>query len=161
VVSLAIVPARWFLISLVVMANAGAAEPVELLRAFARGQAVVETRRQCLFLDVYLPQDAAQRAQGLMFIRELGEFEGMLFATPQPAQVQMWMKNTFIPLDMIFVREDMRVAGIAASTATLSEELIRSPGPVSGVLEVNGGFAERHGVAPGDTVTLLRLPARP
>jgi uncharacterized membrane protein (UPF0127 family) len=126
-VPLAVAQTLWSLISLAVMANARAAEPAELLRAFARGQTVVETRWQCLFVDVYLPQDGAQRAQGLMFIRELGEFEGMLFATPQPAQVQMWMKNTFIPLDMIFVREDTRVAGIAAQTATLSEELIRSP----------------------------------
>jgi uncharacterized membrane protein (UPF0127 family) len=157
----AVVRAFCSLIPLALMADAGAAEPAELLRAFARGQTVVETRRQCLFLDVYLPQDGSQRAQGLMFIRELGEFEGMLFATPQPSQVQMWMKNTFIPLDMIFVSEDTRIAGIVARTATLSEELIRSPGPVSGVLEVNGGFAERHGVATGDKVTLLRLPALP
>ena len=140
-------------------AAARAAEPAGLLRDFGVGHVVVETRRQCLFLDVFLPRGGTQRAQGLMHIRALGEFEGMLFLTPQPAQVQMWMKNTYIPLDMIFVREDDRIAGIVARTTTLSEDLVRSPGPVTGVLEVNGGFAERHAVAPGDIVRLV-MPER-
>lgn len=136
----------------VLAARADAAEPSDLLSNFARGHALIETRAQCLLLDVYLPRGAAQRAQGLMHIRELGEFEGMLFVAEQPAIVTMWMKNTWISLDMIFIGEDGRIAGIAERTPTLSEDLIRSPVAVSGVLEVNGGFAGRHGVTHGDRV---------
>jgi hypothetical protein len=135
--------------------RAGAAEPAGLLRDFARGHVVIETRGQCLLLDVYLPRGAAQRAQGLMHIRRLDEFEGMLFVTDAPAIVTMWMKNTYIPLDMIFIGEDGRISAIAERTATLAEDLIRSPNPVTGVLEVNGGFAGRHGVTPGDSVKLV------
>lgn len=146
---------HWLLAGLVAAGAAVAAEPVALLAEFGRGHALIVTRRQCLFLDVYLPEGEAQRAQGLMHIRELGEFEGMLFASPEPAFVNMWMRNTYIPLDMIFVAEGDRVVGIVAQTATLSDDIIRSPGPVTGVLEVNGGFSARHRVAPGDTVRLL------
>jgi hypothetical protein len=145
-----IVRVTWLLAMLA--ARAGAAEPAEWLREFARGQVVIETHSACIQLDVYLPRGAAQRAQGLMHIRQLGEFEGMLFQGESPAIVTMWMKNTYIPLDMIFIGEDGRISAITERTATLSQDLIRSPGPVTAVLEVNGGFAGRHGVAPGDRV---------
>lgn len=117
---------------------------------------MIETEHRCHFLDVYLARTAEERAQGLMYIRELGEFEGMLFATSAPAAVSMWMKNTYIPLDMLFIRADGTIARIAADTTPFSEDTIRSGEPVTGVLEVNGGFAARHGVRPGNRFRLMR-----
>ena len=110
----------------------------------------------CHLLDIYLARTPEERAQGLMYIRELGEFEGMLFPTSEPAVVSMWMKNTYIPLDMLFIRANGTVAGIAASTTPFSESTISSGEPVTGVLELNGGFAARHGVRAGDRFQIIQ-----
>jgi hypothetical protein len=134
---------------------AWAAAPAHLLQDFARAQGMIETRRACHLLDLYLALTPAQRAQGLMHIRELGHYEGMLFPSPAPAPATMWMKNTLIPLDMLFIREDGTIARIAARTTPLSEETIDSGEPVTAVLELNGGFAERHAVAAGDRFAML------
>lgn len=131
------------------------AEPGELLAGFERARAMIETRRACHLLDVYLALTPQQRAQGLMHVRAMGEYEGMLFPTAQPAVVSMWMKNTYIPLDMLFIGTDGRIARIAADTTPLSEATIGSGRPVSAVLELNGGFAARHGVTQGDRFALL------
>lgn len=133
-----------------VAVSARAAEPARLLEGFMRTHAVIETRHACQLLEIHLAVTPEQRAQGLMFIRELGEFEGMLFPASAPAIVSMWMKNTYIPLDMLFIRADGKLAGIAGNTTPFSENTIQSPEPVTGVLELNGGFAARHGVARGD-----------
>jgi len=134
---------------------ARAAEPAGLLDGFDRARAMVETPLACHLLDIWLAITPRQRAQGLMYIRELGEYEGMLFPTQQPSIVSMWMKNTYIPLDMLFIREDGTVAAIAAQTQPLSERTIASPEPVVGVLELAGGFAARHRVEPGARFTIL------
>lgn len=134
---------------------AHAAEPGGYLDDFARGHATLETRHACYLLDVYLALTPQQRSQGLMHIRELGEYEGMLFPTRQAVVVSMWMKNTYIPLDMLFIGADGKVARIAAGTTPLSEDTISSQRPVTAVLELNGGFAARHGVAAGDRFALL------
>ena len=131
-------------------ASARAAEPARLLDGFRRAHAMIETRHKCQLLEIYLALTPEQRAQGLMFIRELSEFEGMLFPGSTPSVLNMWMKNTYIPLDMLFIRADGKLAGIAANTTPFSEDTIQSPEPVTGVLELNGGFAARHGVAKGD-----------
>lgn len=134
---------------------ARAVEPAALLNGFERARAMVETPLACHLLDIWLAITPRQRAQGLMYVRELGEYEGMLFPNQQPAIVSMWMKNTYIPLDMLFIRADGTVAGIAAETQPLSERTISSPEPVVGVLELAGGFAARHRVGPGARFTLL------
>jgi hypothetical protein len=132
-----------------------AAEPARLLDGFARARAMIETRLACPLLDIYVTETPEQRAQGLMYVRELGEFEGMLFPTSEPAIVSMWMKNTYISLDMLFIRADGHIARIAARTTPLSEETISSGESVTAVLELRGGFAERHGVAAGDRFALI------
>lgn len=134
---------------------ARAAEPARLLQGFGRSHAMIETGRACLLLDVWLAITPEQRAQGLMYIRELGEFEGMLFPTREPVLASMWMKNTYVSLDMLFIRANGRIARIAARTDPLSEKTISSGEPVTGVLELVGGFSERHGVAAGDRFALL------
>lgn len=140
---------------LLLAAGAQGAEPARLLEGFPRARAMLETPVACHLLDLWLAVSPAQRAQGLMHVRELGEYEGMLFPTEQPAIVSMWMKNTYVSLDMLFIRADGRVAGIAAETTPLSEKSIRSDEPVVAVLELRGGFAARHGVAPGARFQLL------
>jgi len=93
-----------------------------------------------------------QRAQGLMFRKELPEGQGMLFDFKEDQQVAFWMKNTYVPLDMIFIRGDGRILRIAENTEPLSERLVPSGGPVRGVLEVVAGTAKKMGIAAGDQV---------
>jgi uncharacterized membrane protein (UPF0127 family) len=93
-----------------------------------------------------------EQAKGLMFRRSLPEGEGMLFDFHQEQPASFWMKNTYIPLDMIFIRADGRILRIAENTVPLSEALVTSGGPVRAVLEVNAGTARKLGIAAGDRV---------
>ena len=103
-------------------------------------------------LDVEVAATPEQQARGLMFRTELGENKGMLFPHPTPRELTMWMRNTYIPLDMVFIRADGTVHRIEAQTVPFSERTIASQGPVSAVLEIAGGAAARLGLKPGDTV---------
>jgi uncharacterized membrane protein (UPF0127 family) len=93
-----------------------------------------------------------EKERGLMFRRELPEGQGMLFDFQFDQPVAFWMKNTYIPLDMLFIRADGRILRIAENTEPLSERNIPSGGPVRAVLEVIGGTAKKLGIAPGDRV---------
>jgi uncharacterized membrane protein (UPF0127 family) len=93
-----------------------------------------------------------EKEHGLMFRRELPEGHGMLFDFGVDQPVAFWMKNTYIPLDMLFIRGDGRILRIAENTEPLSERNIPSGGPVRAVLEVIGGTAKKLGIAPGDRV---------
>ena len=93
-----------------------------------------------------------ERGKGLMFRRELPEGRGMLFDFSPEQNVSMWMKNTYLPLDMIFIRADGRILRIAENTTPESETIIPSGGPVRGVLEVIAGTAKKYGIAPGDRI---------
>src|SRR5262245_42792850 len=91
-------------------------------------------------------------ARGLMFRRQLPEGQGMLFDFHKEQPTSFWMKNTYIPLDMIFIRADGRILHIAENRVPLSDTLVPSGGPVRAVLEVIGGTAKKLGIAPGDRV---------
>src|SRR5262245_40423271 len=93
-----------------------------------------------------------ERQKGLMFRKELPEGTGMLFDFKVDAPVSFWMKNTYVSLDMIFIRGDGRIASIAENTEPLSERMVPSAGPVRGVLEVVAGTARKLGIRPGDRV---------
>ena len=93
-----------------------------------------------------------QHAQGLMFRQSLAKNAGMLFDYKVPTSITMWMKNTFIPLDMIFIGNDGRVINVVQRAIPFSENVISSPGKARGVLEVNGGTASRLGIMPGDKI---------
>jgi uncharacterized membrane protein (UPF0127 family) len=101
---------------------------------------------------VELASNDEERAQGLMFRKELPEGRGMLFDFQRDQDVSFWMKNTYIPLDMIFIRGDGRILRIAENTEPMSTRMIPSGGPVRGVLEVIGGTAKKLGIQPGDKV---------
>ena len=94
----------------------------------------------------------AQKERGLMFRRFLPQDRGMLFDFKTVQPVMMWMKNTYIPLDMIFISKSGRVAAIAADTEPLSEHIIPSGTPVLAVLEVNAGTAAKIKLKIGDKV---------
>jgi uncharacterized membrane protein (UPF0127 family) len=93
-----------------------------------------------------------EQARGLMFRRELPEGQGMLFDFQREQPATFWMKNTYVSLDMIFIRADGRILRIAENTVPLSEALVPSGGPVRAVLEVVAGTARKLGIAPGDRV---------
>lgn len=93
-----------------------------------------------------------QQQRGLMFVRSLAPDRGMIFPYDPPQNVGFWMKNTFIPLDMVFIRADGRVARIAANTTPESLEPVSSGEPVAAVLEIRGGRAAELGVRAGDRV---------
>jgi uncharacterized membrane protein (UPF0127 family) len=93
-----------------------------------------------------------ERQRGLMFRRSLPESYGMLFDFKRDQDVSMWMHNTYVSLDMIFIQGDGRIRRIAESTETLSDKIIPSGGPVRAVLEVVAGTAKRYGIEPGDRV---------
>ena len=101
---------------------------------------------------VELATNDAERTRGLMFRKELPEGRGMLFDFERDQPVSFWMHNTYISLDMIFIRGDGRILSIAQNTEPLSDRLIPSGGPVRAVLEVIAGTASRLGIEAGDRV---------
>ena len=102
--------------------------------------------------SVELAQTDEERAKGLMFRRELPEGQGMLFDFGRDENVSMWMKNTYVPLDMIFIAANGRIVRIAENTQPMSTRIIPSGGPVRAVLEVVGGTARKYGITAGDRV---------
>lgn len=93
-----------------------------------------------------------EQAQGLMYRRRMGQDEGMIFPFSPSRPASFWMRNTYIPLDMIFLLADGRIESILADVPPLNEHERRSLGPVAAVLELNAGEAARIGATPGDLV---------
>jgi hypothetical protein len=123
------------------------------LQKFATDRLSIETADgRSLDFEVELALTAEQRAQGLMFRRDLPDMGGMLFVYDKDWDISMWMKNTVIPLDMLFIKRDGRIVAIAERAVPFSLETISSGQPASGVLEINGGAAARLGIHPGDRV---------
>jgi uncharacterized protein len=113
---------------------------------------VIDTQGGARVFTVEVASSEAQREQGLMWRTELAPEAGMLFDFGQARDVSMWMKNTYIPLDMVFIREDGRIHRIESNTVPHSTRIIESGAPVRFVLELPGGTAHRLGIRPGDRV---------
>ncbi len=128
--------------------GAGASAPVR----FETSTLVVVTVRGRSAFTVELALSEAQRVQGLQGRRRLAADAGMLFDFQGTGPVMMWMKDTYVPLDMLFIDSGGRVVNIAEHTVPLSFTAIRSAGPVRAVLELNAGTAARLGIRPGDRV---------
>lgn len=111
---------------------------------------IVETGSEEHSFLVRVADDAASRAQGLMFVESMPEDEGMLFIYPSPQHARFWMKNTYIPLDMIFVDADGLVLRLHEGAEPLDETIIDGGSGVSAVLEVNAGVVDSIGVEMGD-----------
>src|SRR5262245_59657465 len=103
-------------------------------------------------IDIEVAETAEEKSFGLMFRTALAGNAGMLFEFGPPQEVTMWMRNTYIPLDMVFIRRDGVIHRIETRTEPLSERVIASRGSVTAVLELAGGAAERLGLKPGDRV---------
>jgi uncharacterized membrane protein (UPF0127 family) len=103
-------------------------------------------------LTIEIARTEQEREYGLMNRPSMAPDHGMLFDFGSDQPVYMWMKDTLIPLDMLFIDRTGRIAGIAARAVPMSTAIIASPGPVRAVLELNGGSADRLGIAVGDTI---------
>jgi uncharacterized membrane protein (UPF0127 family) len=103
-------------------------------------------------IEIEVAETPQEKAKGLMFRRSLSAEAGMLFPYLPPQEATMWMKNTYIPLDMVFIRADGVVHRIEANTEPFSERVIASKGDVAGVLELKAGVAQSLGLKPGDRV---------
>lgn len=102
--------------------------------------------------QVEVARNDADRAQGLMFRRSMAPEHGMLFDFAKVEPVTMWMQNTYLPLDMLFIRQDGTISRITANTEPLSTRTLPSGEPVLAVLELNAGTAARLGIKPGDRI---------
>lgn len=102
--------------------------------------------------SVELATTEEEKTTGLMYRKELPDGKGMLFDFTPEQQVSMWMKNTYVSLDMIFIRADGRILRIAENTEPMSTKIISSGGLAKGVLEVVAGTAQKYGIQPGDRV---------
>lgn len=108
---------------------------------------------------VELARTSQEQERGLMFRKSLDDEGGMLFPMNPPRTASFWMKNTLIPLDMLFIRTDGTIALIAANTVPYSREPVSAGMPVAAVLELRGGRAAELGVRQGDRVAWGRCVA--
>ena len=143
---------RRFLVGLPIILAAGAARGQEGELSYPRSSLVIATGARAIKFDVELALNDVERSRGLMFRDKLGPYEGMLFDFHQEAPVSFWMKNTLIPLDMVFIAADGTVKHVHANAVPLSTDAVPSRYPVRAVLEINGGSAALLGIKPGDKV---------
>ncbi|MCH8301423.1 MAG: DUF192 domain-containing protein [Proteobacteria bacterium] len=107
---------------------------------------IAASKHACYVFDIYIAMTRAQQSRGLMHVRYMPKFTGMLFVYRQPRVLSMWMKNTYMPLDMLFIRADGSIANIVTNTEPLSLESIHASEPLNFVLELNAGVTERLGI---------------
>lgn len=132
------------------------------LASFERDRLAIETARGPRYdFDIELAITPLQQQQGLMFRRDMAPDAGMLFVYQPVRRVSMWMKNTVIPLDMLFIADDGRVTKIVERAVPLSLKTISSDRPVRAVLEMNGGTVARLGLTLGDRVLHRTFGAEP
>ncbi len=132
---------------------AAAPGPADALEQFARSSLTVETATGGRFrFNVELAQTPAQQAQGLMFREKMEPDAGMLFIYDVVQPASFWMKNTLIPLDMLFIGADGVIVNIHERAVPKSLDAVRSARPVKAILEINGGMSARLGIRAGDRV---------
>ncbi|KRQ94650.1 hypothetical protein CQ10_07245 [Bradyrhizobium valentinum] len=122
-------------------ARAASVQPLEIV-----------TKSGVHVFSVEMATTEEEKTNGLMYRKELPDGKGMLFDFSPEQPISMWMKNTYISLDMIFIRADGRILRIAENTEPLSTKIISSGGLARGVLEVIAGTAQKYGIQPGDRV---------
>ncbi len=132
--------------------------PIESLTHFPRTTLEIVSHGHRDRFKVWIADTQLRQEQGLMFVRDLPRSEGMLFPESAPQVAHFWMKNTYIPLDMVFVGEDGRIEKIIANARPFSLAVLSSDEPVIAVLEISGGEAKRLGLAVGDKVSWKKPP---
>jgi uncharacterized membrane protein (UPF0127 family) len=120
--------------------------------------------RAPVLVGVELARTQSERSRGLMYRKHLDPDAGMLFLFEAPQQLTFWMRNTYVALDMIFIEPTLRVLGVVENAEPLTESHRFVPGASQYVLEVNAGFARKHGIGPGTSVRfqgVSGVPAAP
>lgn len=140
-----------FLIAAFYLPDANAGGAVDDIQ-FDSGSVIVETKKGSHAFEVEIARDGEERARGLMYREELADGHGMLFIYPGEGPVSMWMRNTYLSLDILFIRASGEIAVIETNAEPLSTELMSSGTPVHAVLEVPAGTAARLGIEVGDRV---------
>jgi uncharacterized membrane protein (UPF0127 family) len=134
--------------------------PLEDLANFPSGKLEIRDGKKVRHVfQVWLADSPQRQAQGLMFVRSLPELRGMLFVHTEPRSISMWMKNTYIPLDMVFIGPGGKIQQIVEQTTPHSLDTIRSKEPAVAVLEIAGGEARRLGIRAGQVVSHPALTA--
>jgi uncharacterized protein len=139
-----------FALTSLCMAQSG---PIESLTHFPRTTLEIVAHGHRNRFDVWIADTPPRQEQGLMFVRDLPATQGMLFPQPSPQVANFWMKNTYIPLDMVFVGADGRIAKIIANAHPFSLDVLSSDVPVIAVLEIRGGEAHELTLSVGDRVS--------
>src|SRR5215208_4186053 len=121
-------------------------------RAASLGPLEIVTKSGVQVFSVELATTEEEKTTGLMYRKELPDGKGMLFDFSPAQEISMWMKNTYVSVDMIFIRPDGRILRIAENTEPLSTKIIPSGGLAKGVLEVVAGTAKKYGIQPGDRI---------
>jgi hypothetical protein len=126
---------------------------VDLDRDLKKSGLIISTsKKTCYLLSIWVAHSVKEKARGLMYVRDMPEQSGMLFVYTESGQRSMWMKNTYIPLDIIFIKNSETISSIARDAEPLSLKSIRSTEPVNYVLEINAGMAKKMGIVPNDKV---------
>lgn len=120
--------------------------------AFRKDKLTVKTATGEHVIEIEVAETSEQKSLGLMYRQKVPPNTGMLFPYDRPQELTMWMRNTYVSLDMIFIRADGSVHRIEYGTEPLSERVIGSGGPVTAVLELAAGEAKRLALRPGDQV---------
>lgn len=137
----------------ITLAQSEAYTPDDLDAAFAKDTLVIHAAENaCYRFDVWLATVRDQQMRGLMFVRDLPGFTGMLFVYDRPGRRSMWMKNTYISLDIVFVRADGLISSIVADAVPLDLTNLSSAEALPYVLELGGGVTAKLGITAGDRV---------
>ena len=131
----------------------GASSPSEVILHRQTGEPI--------HVRVEIADTPEKRQLGLMYRKDLPPDHGMLFLFPRETPQSFWMKNTVLPLDIIYINTARTIVSIAKDTTPFSEQPIPSGQPAQYVLEVNAGFCERHGIVSGDRIEFVRVNALP
>lgn len=140
-------------------ADAAGRRPPPQLAGLPTSALSVETASGTHRFQVWVAADPGSRERGLMFVREMPADRGMLFLFARAQYASFWMKNTYLPLDLVFIRRDGSVSNVARGAVPGSLEPIVSSAPVTAVLELLAGTADRIGLRPGDRVSWPSGPA--
>ena len=133
--------------------GAQTSDRLDLETDFSQGVLVISANENaCHVFDIYIATSRAQQMQGLMYVRNMPPTRGMLFVYREAGIRSMWMKNTYIPLDILFIRGDGVVSSIAKHTEPHSLKSISAIEPVNFVLELNAGLTDKLGIEPGSSV---------
>lgn len=123
------------------------------LDSFPKAKLDIHSGKDTHHFDIWVAETPRQQQQGLMFVRDLSAARGMLFVAKEPRVFDMWMRNTYIPLDMVFIGADGRISSIAENTTPHSLAIVSSKVPVGAILELKGGEAARRALHAGDRVS--------